>query len=278
MPTSSHCRIYKLQLQQACCCAYIVVHAQCVVFVRCRLALHPLFLHVCTLQQTFPDVLGSPGILESLGGLASRLTSLLQPQQQLTPQQLEDLTDIAEAVLNVIGTLGTAWPQNIFKAKAFEQCLQPWVDLAAALPAALKAADADSAADDDAPRSRISDITGRSILPGLSLTGTAFAHNITKAPGADKGIITPTSQAMRRLCSSDSLHKVLAWNFALATLMKHRQARGTFQVTAFFEGAERSSSRVKQLQIPAHHQQLLSELGVTTDSPPSMLQHVYGSR
>lgn len=218
---------------------------------------HPLFLLVF-----------GPGVLESLGSLASRIIPLLQPQQQLTPQQLRDLTGLSEALVDVIGTLGMAWPQNIFKAKAFEQCLQPWVDLAAVLPTAAVTAESRGASAGDAPRSRGCDVIGSSMLPSVTLTGMCLAANIVTAPGADKGCIAVTSKAIQRLCQSDSLHKVLAWNFAIATYLKHHKADGTFQATAFFEGAASSSSRVKQLQVPPHHEQLLSDFNVASNKPP----------
>lgn len=152
------------------------------------------------------------------------------------------------------------------------------MDLSAALPAALTAALAQglSAKQVYDPHSH-DKRWGNSVLPEAFMTAMFLAANITQA-SEDSGRLTSSSQAMQDLYSSPSLHKLLAWNLAAATLVKHQQAKGAFTVTAFFESATGGSSSVKQLKVPAYHEQLLSGLGVMSKDFLNLLLTLYGTR
>lgn len=231
----------------------------------------------CCPRQLYQPGAAPAGVLDALGSLASLITSVLQQQaQQLTSQQLIDLILLAKTLVAIISALRMAWPQNIFKAKAFEQCLVPWVDLANEVPAALKAAQAAGIASKGLRR--VPDLWGKVVMPCCFITSVCFAANIAQA-SADSGKLTPTSNTLCQLYQSASLHELLAWNFAAAISVRHHRAKGLFNVTAFFEGpAGSSSSSVKQLQVPPHHQQLLSRLGPMTSDFRSMVEVFHSSR
>lgn len=212
-------------------------------------------------------------MLDAIAKASAAVVSVLQQSQPaLSPEQLHNLLMLAEALILLPTCLAMAWPQNVFKARAFERCLVSWADLAGLLPAVvsnqLAATSADSSSASSNSRSRLEQIVSNCLLAGVYLAGA-----VVTAPGGDKGSLQPTSPAMQAVCLSAGLQRLLVLTLATITAVRYKQWSGdSSQLSAVSttftdkHSSDPNSSNKHQLLPPPHHQQLLLDLGLSKDS------------